>query len=707
MRDRLAALLVAGVCGVAAAQTLPSFEQVRTAHRPSDALLLDRHGEPIGARRVDATVRRLAWVSLDEVSPALPEALLWAEDQRFWQHGGVDWAAAAAALWQHASGGSARGASTISMQVAAMLDPALARGGAPRDLSRKWSQAEAAWALERAWSKPQILEAYLNGLGFRGELQGLRAASQGLFGKAPDGLDRQDSALLAALVRAPGAPATTVARRACQILAHTRPGEPCDAPALASLLNAAQPPQPAEPLAPHAARRLLADGQTRRSSLDAALQRTARQVLAAQVAQLAPRGVEDAAAVLLDRRSGEVLAYVGSSGGFSRAAQVDAADAPRQAGSTLKPFFYALALERGLLTPATLLDDSPLALAGEAGVYAPRNYDGRYQGPVSVRRALASSLNVPAVRTVGLVGVPAAHALLRALALPLLPEPAHYGDSLALGSADVTLLSLTNAYRALANGGVWSPVRWSADDPMAPGRRVLVAPAAWLVGHMLSDNAARETTFGFDSVLATPVWSAAKTGTSKDMRDNWCIGFTEHYVLGVWVGNASGAPMRDVSGVSGAAPAWAELVRSLHRDLASRPPPPPPGLRAQAVRYEPPVEPPRDEWFLAGSVPAGTVVVTLQDSAGRPRILAPQAGALLAWDPDIPPGHQALVARHSDPQRALQWQLDGRDAGQGATLTVPLVPGPHRLSLLDAAGQVLDERLFEVRGGPGTPRASR
>ena len=193
MRRLLALLFAGAACGLAAAQSVAGFEQVRAAHRPSDALLLDRHGEPIGSRRVDTSVRRLAWVSLDEVSPALPEALLWAEDQRFWQHGGVDWAAAAAALWQRAGGGSARGASTISMQVAAMLDPALARGGAPRDLSRKWSQAEAAWALERQWSKPQILEAYLNGLGYRGELQGLRAASQGLFGKSPDGLDTRDT----------------------------------------------------------------------------------------------------------------------------------------------------------------------------------------------------------------------------------------------------------------------------------------------------------------------------------------------------------------------------------------------------------------------------------------------------------------------------------------------------------------------------------
>lgn len=711
----LAALAWAGVAAAAAhAAELPSFEAFKARHATSDVVLEDREGRPIAARRTDDKVRRLAWVTLDDISPALIEALLAAEDKRFYRHHGVDWVAAASVLWDHAKGsGGKRGASTLSMQVAAMLDPALARGAAPRDLRRKWDQAEAALALEKSWSKAQILEAYLNTVTFRGELLGVRAASQGLFGKAPSGLDKRDSALLAALIRSPGAKPEVAARRACGVLAITRPdGGPCDTGMLATQLRQASlQPQAAPALAPHAGRKLLAAGTPARSSLDAGIQRMANEALAAQIALLAGRGVEDGAAVVLDNRSGQVLAYVGSSGSFSRAAQVDAADAPRQAGSTLKPFLYALAFERQLLTPATVLDDSPIAVATDAGVYAPRNYDLRYLGPVSVRRALGSSLNVPAVRAIGLTGAAPLHHMLRDLGLATLnAEAEHYGDSLALGAADVSLLQLTNAYRALANGGESSPPRWTPEEAAVRPRRVLGAGSAWLVTHILADNAAREGTFGFDSVLATPFWTAVKTGTSKDMRDNWCVGFSEHFTVGVWVGNAGGAPMRSVSGVSGAAPAWAEIMRELHRGLGSRAPAPPAGVVARKVAFDERIEPARTEWFLAATAPAAepgqAAQVRLQQPAGQPRIVAPQGGALVAWDPDIPVGVQGIVARHNGAGDALRWVLNGEPAGSAARVVLPLKRGRNVLVLVAADGTVLDEVRYEVRGLPPSAAAA-
>jgi len=705
----LRALLLAAALAAAlpARAEVASFDAFRAAYAPSDVLLTDRNGRAIGALRTDPGVRRLAWVRLDDVSPAFVEALLAAEDKRFYEHRGVDWSAAAAALWQQATSGSQRGASTISMQVAAFLDPRLARGAAPRSWDRKWDQVEAALELERRWSKAEILEAYLNTITFRGELQGLRAASQGLFQKAPSGLDRSESAVLAALVRAPGASPALVARRACGVLAQTRPEQPCERELLADLVRQARlAPEVAEPLAPHAARRLLASGQPVRSTLDADIQRIARDAVQAQVAELLARGVEDGAAVVLDNRTGDVLAYVGSSGAFSRAPQVDAADAPRQAGSTLKPFLYALAFQQRLLTPAALLDDSPIAVATDAGVYAPRNYDLRFLGPVSARRALASSLNVPAVRTIGMVGAPALHGLLRDAGIASLdPQPEHYGDSLALGSADVTLLALTNAYRAFANGGEAGPVRWRQGAALAPRHRVIDAASTWLVTDILSDNAARESTFGFDSVLATTSWTAVKTGTSKDMRDNWCIGFSEHYTVGVWVGNASGAPMRNVSGVSGAAPAWAGIMRALHQGLRSRPPVPPAGVVARRIAYEEDIEPRRGEWFLAGNAPAaegGIATIRLQSPSGKPRIVAPQEGSLLAWDPDIPSPSQGILARHGGEAADAQWVLNGEVLGGGAQRVVPLRAGHNRLVLQGPGGEVLDEVAYEVRGMPVT-----
>jgi penicillin-binding protein 1C len=722
--------------------TPDSFEAFRTRHVPSDRVLLDRHGVPLAALRVDATVRRGAWVALGDVSPAVIEAVTVAEDQRFFEHGGVDWLAGAAALRDRLlDDNSRRGASTLSMQMAAMLDPALARPGegAPRSLEQKWRQMQAAQVLEGRWSKAQILEAWLNTVGFRGELQGLEAASRGLFGKAPSGLDKAESALLAALVRGPSAAPDKVAARACAILATIRPHTRCDAierRQLAETLRtpARGAPMPHAALAPHAARRLLGraeggggDAKTwpegQRSSLDATIQRLARDALRSQLASLARQGAEDGAVVVLDNRSGAVLAYVGSSGAaLSRAAGVDAAAAPRQAGSTLKPFLFALAFEQQRLTPATLLDDSPVALPTDAGLYVPRNYAERFEGPVSVRRALAGSLNLPAVRAVTLTGVPPLHRLLRGLGLDTLhPDPQHHGPALALGAADVSLLALSNAYRALANGGVAGAVRWVADeedsqDSPATGRRVLSPETAWLVSDILADNRARAGSFGFDSVLATPVWAAVKTGTSKDMRDNWCIGFTRAYTVGVWVGNAAGAPMRNVSGVSAAAPAWAQIVAALHQGLPSPPPPAPAGLVAREMVFDGAAEAGRREWFIAATVPAGSAspwpVAAWPESSGTARIVQPSDGAVVAWDPDIPPAMQAVTLRAEGVATASRWRVDGTvlpasDADGRAVLPLAaLAPGRHWIELLDADGRLLDRARFELRGVPPAARVA-
>jgi len=699
-----------GAASAAGPGDLPGFEAVRAAWQSSDATLLDRQGQPLASQRIHTQARRLDWVALNDVSPALLPALLQAEDQRFDQHHGVDWLAVAHALVQKVqpgSGGAPRGASSITMQLAALLDPALARPGAPRKLGQKWQQIDAALGLESHWSKAQILEAYLNLVSYRGELQGLAAASWGLFNKAPSGLGHAESALLAALIRAPQAPSATVARRACLILARTQAdAPPCDAAVLAVVLDAASmAPRPVAALAPHSAARLLQQPGPLRSGLDARIQRLATQALMAQLAELRNQGAEDGAVVVLDNRTGQVLAHVGSGGAGSRAALVDAADSPRQAGSTLKPFLYAQAFDARLLSPASLLDNSALALPTDAGLYVPQNYDRQSGGVVSVRQALASSLNLPAVRTLGLVGVPGFHRTLTQLGLRgLHPDPSHYGPSLALGSADVRLIDLTNAYRTLANGGLHSPVRWLPDEPAAAPQRVFSPASAWLVGHILADNRARASTFGLDSVLATPFWSAVKTGTSKDMRDNWCIGWSEQVTVGVWVGNASGSPMHDVSGVSGAAPAWADVMRGLHRHMASRPPAPPAGVVARSVVYEGHLEAGRTEWFASALAPPARPqpyrVSLSAPELQAPRITAPLDGTLIAWDPDIPPRLQGLVAHWQGDAPGARWQLDDQVLDDAAAGRLPLRPGRHRLRLLGADGQVLDEVGFEVRGMP-------
>ena len=511
MKRALAALLLAAAA--AAAQALPSFAQVRAAHRPSDIGFVDRHGEPLQTLRVDPQVRRLAWVPLEDMSPALLQAVVESEDRRFWEHSGVDWSAVAASAFGNLFDRRTRGASTLTMQLAGLLDEGLARPAGGRSVAQKIGQVDVAAQLEARWSKSQILEAYLNSVPLRGERVGIGALAQTLFGKWPSGLDVHEAAIAAVLIRAPNAGVEAVARRACALLAQR--GQGCEGvTALVSNALARRGGMPLGPqIAPHFARRVLvADGPpVQRTTLDAGLQRLAVAALRRQIAELQGRNVDDGAVVVLDNASGEVLAWVGSSGSYSDAAQVDGVLARRQPGSTLKPFVYGLAFEKRLLTPATLLDDRPTQIATATGLYAPRNYDGGFKGRVSARTALASSLNIPAVQVGELLGPDALFDRFNAFGLALSHSAGWHGQALALGSADVTLLALANAYRTLANGGRFREVVLRPGTQPPPARVVADPAATWLVTHVLADNAARAATFGLDSALATRGFAAVKT----------------------------------------------------------------------------------------------------------------------------------------------------------------------------------------------------
>jgi penicillin-binding protein 1C len=690
----LAAWLLASGTAVTA---VPTPAAVRADWRPSDAVLLDRHGDVLHERRIDATRRRLPWTALDDVSPALVQAVLASEDRRFEAHGGVDGRALLAAAWGRLSGGPPRGASTITMQLAGLLDPALRRRREPRGLAQKLRQIRGAWAIESRWTKAQILEAYLNLVTFRGELTGVAAAADGIFGKAPHGLTGPEAAVLAALLRGPGASPEAVGRRARALAADARAAEEVGAAAARAFAPAA-PHGPRRADAPHVAQRLLQAGGPIRvvSTLDAGVQRLAGETLRRHLLGVRAARVADGAVLVVDNASGDVLAYVGSSGDLSAAPLVDGVRARRQAGSTLKPFLYGLAVDQRLLTPATLLDDAPLEIAVAGGLYRPRNYDESFRGPVSARVALASSLNVPAVRVLSLVGPEAFVEALRGLGLGLDRSGEWYGPALALGSADVTLWEMVGAYRALAEGGTWRPLRLTADAP-GEARRVLSAEAAFVVGHVLADRESRSTTFGLENVLATGFWAAVKTGTSKDMRDNWCLGFSRRYTVGVWVGNFSGEPMHNVSGVTGAAPVWIDVMRALHRTVGSPAPQPPAGVVAAPVAFT--VEPPRRDWFLAGTEPLTTAAA---GGAHLARIVAPVSGTVIAIDPEIPRDRQRVMFEADGADPGLRFVLDDVDLGQaiGPVLWAPR-PGRHVLTLRDAHAAARDTVTFEVRGDLG------
>ena len=684
------------------ATAVPSFGAVRAAYRPSDGALLDRHGEVLQEVRLDASIRRLAWTPLADVSSALVAAVIHAEDRRFYRHEGIDVRAIGAAAIPWALGGRARGASTLTMQLATLIDPERLTRIHPRSLSAKIRQLLVARALEATWSKSEILEAYLNLVDFRGELEGVGAASALLYGKAPHGLDAAEAVVLASLLPSPNAAPEAVRARAL-VLAGAVPGSSQALErALADALAAPHGRGARITLAPHAAVRLrerFAGGRFVESTLDTSVQRLATDALRRQLLAIRGRLASDGAALVVDNASGDVLAYVGSSGALSSARQVDGIRSLRQAGSALKPFLYGLAFDSRLLSPASLLRDEPLEVAAGNGVYKPENYDERFRGLVSVRSALGGSLNVPAVRTVMLVGVDRFAAELHDLGMQRVIEDGEfYGPSLALGSVEVTLWEMVAAYRALAREGVWSPIHLVRDEASGSPRRVLSSAAVYLVNSILADRDARTATFGLESPLGTPFWSAVKTGTSKDMRDNWCIGFSRRYTVGVWVGNFSGEPMHDVTGVSGAAPAWLDILSTLEAQSggASAEPRVPPGVVPRVIRFPSGVEPARREWFLEGTEPSGETPPKMVRGA---RIVAPATGSVLAEDPDIPPSRQR-VAFESLGAGSAFWKLDGREIGpaEGTFLWKPR-SGRHRLTLVDGQRDELDRVEFTVRGG--------
>ena len=690
----LVVLLLAGIPAAALAAP-PEFAAVRAEHAASDARLFDRHGELLHELRVDRHVRRLEWVPIASISPAVVRAVLQAEDRRFYDHHGVDWralgAAAARALWSD----NPRGASTLTMQLAGWLDPTLRPANGRRGVVDKWRQLRAAQALEERWSKPEILEAYLNLVSYRGELQGIAAAARGLFDKVPSGLDEAEALILAALLRAPGASTAQVAQRACVLGDQLRAGVSCatvTALAQARLTGPFGVRQVASD-APHVARTLLRPGmQDAVTALDGGLQRFARSTLVHHLDGLGPERVRDGAVLVVDNRSGEVLAYVGNGGN----GYVDGVQAARQAGSTLKPFLYEQAIASRLLTAASVLDDSPVNLVTPTGLYVPQNYDKDFKGPVSLRTSLGSSLNVPAVRTLMLVGADSFVTRLRRLGFAHLTEGGDfYGYSLALGSAELSLWQLVNGYRTLANGGRSSPLT------LVPGARprytrVLDRDAAFIVSDILADRGARSLTFGLENALATPFWSAVKTGTSKDMRDNWCIGYSDRFTVGVWVGNFDGSPMQDVSGVSGAAPVWLEVMGYLHHGRPSTSPRVTTAVVSREVRFDPPFESVRREWFVRGTE-VDTVSLPDAGRSGFGRITYPGRGAILAVDPDIPPQNQRVFIEVSTGDNRAKVQIDGVLLPDPDLGWQPL-PGRHRLSLFDGGGRLVDEAEFEVRG---------
>jgi penicillin-binding protein 1C len=537
--------------------------------------LLDRSGIPLREARV--AERFSHQLAVDEVPPHVIDAVLAAEDKRFYSHRGIDWLATGRAAFAGLTHGRiVSGASTITQQLVKISQRR------PRTFRAKIIEGITALRLERSWSKEQILAAYLNRIDFGNLNIGIAAAADYYFGKPVGDLSDAEAAFLAGLPRNPRklnphvAP-DAVRRRQVTVLDRMQANHRLDAArhdrAVAEPITL-RPPQ-RRFRAPHFVEMVLRQlpenppGEVR-TTLDLRLNNQVEKIVRERIAQLREQNVRNAAAVVIENATGNVIALVGSENYFEPdAGQVNGAWAPRSAGSALKPFTYLLALERGA-TPATMVTDVRTSFPADGGFYRPENYNRRCYGPVRYRTALASSLNIPAVKVLLAAGGPAAlHERLREVGLTTLNRPPEiYGLGLTLGNCEGRLLEMTNAYASLARLGEFRPWRVMGGLDAAP-RRYSRPELVWQIADILSDNSARTLAFGMNSALRFDYPVACKTGTSTDFRDNWTIGFTPEFSVGVWAGNFDGSPMREVSGVTGAGPILHAIFDYLHSNYGT------------------------------------------------------------------------------------------------------------------------------------------
>ncbi len=567
------------------------FPQERLAPKEILSLrILDREGRELCEVR-SAQDGCCRWLEFEEVPQNMINALVGLEDKRFWNHPGVDLRAILRAILQNIrSRRIVSGGSTITQQVVRQIF------GIRRTFVNKLYETWLALRLENTLSKEEIFTQYINRVPFANGAYGLEAASQLYFGKPASSLSLAESAWLAGI---PGAPSKydpyrfpqSVRRRKDFVLQRMLDlGYISEAEYRMASSEEVRPISARRNFrAPHFTRYCLSQlspqererGGELWTTLDLRVQEATEKLLRDQIDLLRSNGVTNGAAVVIENPTGEILAMVGSKDFFdpSIQGQVNGVLSLRQPGSAVKPFTYGLALSSGM-TPATLLPDIEAYLPDFGGDYSPHNYDNHYHGPVRLRIALASSYNVPAARVAYWLGVDRLLSLFRRVGMESLRRgPYHYGLGLTLGDGEVTLLELAHAYSALACGGKLFRLKWRMDDLASDEGKVVFSPqVAWLLADILSDRNARIPAFGENTPLNLPFSCAAKTGTSKDYRDNWTLGYTTKYTVGVWVGNFDGRPMERVSGITGAGPIFRDLMLYLHRDHPPGKPPTPPGI---------------------------------------------------------------------------------------------------------------------------------
>jgi len=634
---------------------LPSIDSLPETYMTPSVRITDRNGHLLYEILAETGGRNTV-LAIENFPQCMKDATIAVEDKYFYSNPGVDITGILRALWINIRGGETiAGGSTITQQVARNL-LMTQEERTERTLRRKLREALLAWQMTRKLSKDEILALYLNQMNYGGMAYGVEAAAQTYFGKPASELLLPECALIAGMPQAPGAynPFTNpeLARERQLVVlglmekhGYLTQEERLHAEETPLSLN----PDPYPIEAPHfiwiikdQIDRLTFTGVLDpqqslvvRTTLDLDVQHLAEDILERRIAAfqeedaMLSHNVNNAALVVIDPHSGEILALVGSADYFDKSIDgaFDMATSPRQTGSAFKPFIYALALDprrtEAWTAATSIMDVSTTFITRDGTPYTPDNYDSREHGPVPVREALGSSLNIPAVKTLQEVGIENTIDLAHRLGITSLIDPGQYDLSLALGGGQISLLELSTAYAALANDGYYTGdysileihdadgnllYRQEKDSPV----QVFDPRVAWLISDILSDDAARSTGFGPNSTLKLERTAAAKTGTTTNFHDNWTIGYTPDLLVGVWVGNSGHEAMHNVTGLSGAAPIWHEVMRSLLQGRPDRPFQRPDGLvqvevcdlsgllPASACPHT------RTEWFIAGTEPTQT-----------------------------------------------------------------------------------------------------
>lgn len=675
---------------------LPSPEQLPRVIRPPSIRILDRHGLPLYEMLAEGEYHLP--LAAQDIPLCMKQATIAVEDQSFYTNPGIDLRGVIRALYINLRDGETlAGGSTITQQVARNL--LLPEERNQRTLRRKLRETILAWQLTHRLSKDEILALYLNQTYYGGFAYGIEAAAQTYFGKPAADLFLEECALLAGLPQAPALynpfEHPQAARERQRVVLGLMEKQGWISAAARQQAEEAPlyfNPQPYPIRAPHFVWMVKAELDALQSqgklpsnlplvvytTLDLAAQQVAEEAVARQLAHLRndnglDHQVSNAAVIVLDPQNGDLLALVGSADYFDAAigGAINMALVPRQPGSAFKPFIYAAAFDPTLLpdpwTAATpILDVQTHFLTADGKVYTPQNYDGREHGIVPARVALASSFNIPAVTALQKVGVERMSQYAARFGITTLTNPADYDLTLALGGGRVSLLELTNAYAVFARQGRYLPVRLIREVQDLQGH-TLYRPAeitpppvlderiAWLITDILSDPLARQPGFGRHSTLQIERPAAVKTGTTTDFHDNWTIGYTPDLVVGVWVGNSDYRAMREVTGLTGAAPIWQYTLRTLLRNRPVREFPLPPGLVRREVCTLSGLLPTHDlcaqtheEWFLEETVP------TRPDEAYRRLWQNPVTGQIVTAPPEGPAAWQPLTVLHL-PAEAWDW----------------------------------------------------